>query len=266
MCEIERVFKQLINSISTMNGVLSVGRSGGGRPLPSAAGDGDIDVFVYCSAIPSVHSRIAALESVPEALGEYRTGVFSGGHWGTGDLVYINGVETWLMYFTVDEAVAEVDSVLRGDRPDKTDGYFYPTGRCAMLAGIEILCDKTSFLAALKERLATYPEELSGKLAEYHLAKLNDTEDFERAVARGDALFYHFTLEIALDHFLQALFALNRVFFPSRKRSLEYISKFPKKPENCEARLLEVVRLGGSPESIYQSYELFRELAEELNS
>jgi hypothetical protein len=266
MNNLEIVFKSIIQSISTMDEVLSIGRSGG-RALPQSSAEGDIDVFVYCSEIPSEEKRRAVLECMGDRHDSWRFGVIAGGgHWGRGDLAVIDGVETWLMYFTTEEVAGEVEAVLSGAMPDKLDNYYYPTGRCAMLAGIEILWDKTGFLSSLKTKLAVYPEELSRKMAAHHIAKLNDTEDLERAVARQDILFYHFALDIALDQFLQALFALNREFFPSRKRSLEYIANFKMKPVDCEKRLLEVVRLGGNPEDLAQSYHLFMQLVEELKS
>ncbi|KAF0193665.1 MAG: hypothetical protein FD169_2369 [Bacillota bacterium] len=34
---------------------------------------------------------------------DIKPGVLDGGHWGSGDFVLINGVETWLMYFSAAE-------------------------------------------------------------------------------------------------------------------------------------------------------------------
>lgn len=257
--EIEIVFEALIQRVSTISEIQSIGRSGG-RVLPMSNADGDIDVFIYCDSIPSVEQRKSALAGMEGC----QTGVIGGGHWGTGDLTYINGIETWLMYFTAEEATKEVDSILNGEQQDKLDNYYYPTGRCAMLAGIDILFDRTGFLSSLKQRLSVYPEQLAKRLAEYHLEALKDTEDLERAVIRNDPLFYHFALDIALDHFLQALFAMNKMYFPSRKRSIEYIDKFARKPEKCEARLLEVVKFGGYSEGIKESFNIILVLAEEL--
>lgn len=260
---IEETFLNLIKLVSSIKEVQSIGRSGG-RPLPASPADGDIDVFIYCDEIPSSSTRRDILKDLNAQLSGITVDAIGGGHWGKGDLVHIGGIETWLMYFTTDEALAEVDNILDGKFPDRMGGY-YPTGRCGMLAGIEILCDKTGFLSELKERLAVYPEGLSKRLVDYHLRMLNDTEDFERAAARKDVLFYHFALETALDHFMQALFAMNRVYFPSRKRSLEYITEFQLKPADCEARLLEVLRLGGNAGDIGQSYECWCKLVQELN-
>lgn len=65
----------------------------------------------------------------------------------------------------------------------------------------------------MKKKLSSYPPQLSTKLIKHHIEKINNEEDFDRAVSREDILFYHSTLDSALGHFLQALFALNCCFF-----------------------------------------------------
>lgn len=259
----ESILQALTNKIAALPEVISIGLSGSKSPLPTA-GTGDIDVFIYCEQIPALENRAALLNDLGDILQNSEVHVFEGGHWGNGDFTLINGVETWLMYFTIDETLQEVDSILKGEYPDKLDNYYYPIGRCAMLKGMTVLHDTNHFLASLKERLADYPEQLAHTLLQYHLAELDDIEDLERAVGRKDVLFYHFALDLALDHFLQALFALNRVYFPSRKRSHEYIQSFGSKPLQCSEKLLEVIRLGSSPEDIDQSYVLWTELVGEL--
>jgi hypothetical protein len=259
----EEIIDMLINSISTVSEVQSIGISGNKFPLPKA-GEGDIDIFIYCDVIPEQSKRQAIVNQFGSLLQEGRTNVFQGGHWGTGDFAYVNGVETWLMYFTVNETIKDIEAILNGDYPDKLDNYYYPVGRCAMLRNINILYDKDNFLYSLKTRLSEYPDELAEKLIQYHLEELSDIEDLERAVSRKDVLFYHFAFDIALDHFLQALFAMNRVYFPSRKRNLDYIEGFSIKPEKCSERLLEIIRLGAESESVKQAYELWNCLVNEL--
>ena len=258
-----KILNLLTGEISSIDGVQSIGISGGKTPLPKA-GEGDIDIFIYCDKIPGPKTRQKVLDQFPDLLEEVKINVLEGGHWGIGDLVIINGVETWLMYFTIDETLSDLDSILNGDYPDKLDNYYYPIGRCAMLKNISILYDKYDFLCALKKRLLRYPDRLAAKLAEYHMEVLEDTEDLERAVMRKDVLFYHFAIDMAIDHFLQALFAINRTYFPSRKRTLGFIEGFDKKPKGCCEKLLEVVKLGGCPEGISQSYALWCKLVDEL--
>jgi len=259
----EVILNLLTDRISSIGEVQSIGISGSKAPLPKA-GEGDIDIFIYCDKIPGLETRQTVLSQFGELLQEVKINVFDGGHWGIGDFAHINGIETWLMYFTVDETLRDLDSILNGDYPDKLDNYYYPIGRCAMLKNISILYDKNSFLSSLTKRLLKYPDKLSTRLAGYHLDELEDNEDLERAVMRKDVLFYHFALDIAIDHFLQALFAINRIYFPSRKRTLELINSFDRMPERCGERLLEVVKLGGCTEGIGKSYELWCKLIDEI--
>lgn len=259
----EEIVNILIQNISMMDEVEAIGISGNKDQFPTA-GEGDIDIFIYCNTIPDIQMRQDVMNKMEDLLQEGKIDVFEEGYWGIGDFVVINGVETWLMYFTVDGALNEVESILSGDYPDKVDNYYYPVGRCAMLRDIGVKYDKNGFLSLIKKRLCNYPESLAKAVIEYHLDELEDKEDLERAVSRKDVLFYHFALDIAIDHYLQALFALNITFFPSRKRTLSFIEKFNIKPQKCDERLLKVIKLGSDPEDINQSYLLLSDMIDEL--
>lgn len=259
----KKIIDTLISNISEMSEVQSIGISGRKTSLPRA-GEGDIDIFIYCNMIPNLEKRQAIINELGNQIQEGKVNIFEGGHWGIGDFVLINGIETWLMYFTVSETLTDLDSILNGKCPDKLDNYYYPIGRCAMLKDINVLCDKSNFLDDLKKRLSEYPDKLGKILIQYHLDELEDTEDLERAVVRKDVLFYHFAMDIAIDHFLQALFAINKIYFPSRKRTLNFIENFSIKPEECSEKLLEVIRLGSFAEGINQSFTLWSNMVNEL--
>lgn len=79
-------------------------------------------------------------------------------------------------------------------------------------------------------------------------------------------LFFHFALDLALDHFLQALFALNEEYFPSQKRSETYLRGFEVKPAGCEQRLRQVVALGGEAETLETAYQIWSGLAQDLKA
>lgn len=259
----EEILHLLLDKVSAMDEVRSIGISGSKTSFPKP-GEGDIDVFIYCGTIPESEKRKSIINQMGDMLHEEKIDFFEGGHWGIGDFMRINGVETWLMYFSEKETISEIESILNGDYPDKIDNYYYPVGRCAMLKDIRILFDKDNFLSSLKEKLSQYPNTLAERIMQYHLGELQDTEDLERAVNRKDVLFYHFAIDIAIDHFLQALFAVNKTYFPSRKRTLNFIRTFNIKPERCEEQLLDVVRLGSCAESIEQSYEIWRNMVSNL--
>jgi hypothetical protein len=261
----EKTLQVLIDKISTMEEVQSIGISGSKKPLPTE-GIGDIDIFIYCDKMPLLEKRKSIINELSELLQNSKMNIFQGGHWGTGDFTLINGVETWLMYFTVDETLSDLEAILNGDYPDKLDNYYYPVGRCAMLKDINVLYDKNNFLNSLKIKLSQYPDKLSKILINCHLAELEDIEDLERAVNRKDVLFYHFALDIAIDHLLQTLFAVNKVYFPRRKRTLDFIKNFDIKPMQCSEKLSGVIKLGSCSENINRSYDLWINLVNELKN
>ena len=255
-------FQLLINAISAIETVDSIGKSGG-KALPES-NESDIDVFIFCSSTPAKDIRKAAIDSLGELVTSSRFGDAEGRFWGTIDFITMNDTEICLMYFTMEKTNAEINTILSGERIMREDEYFYPTGRCASILSMCILFDKDGYISGLKDRVSFFPAELAKKLIAYHVKKINDEEDFERSVSRKDVLFYHATLENAMDHYLQALFALNRTFFPSRKRSIQFINEFAVKPVDCANRILKTVKLGADYETLTQSYNIWSALCNDL--
>lgn len=263
MPDLDAALNQLVHSAAKVPAIRAIGWSGGDRPFPQP-GEGDIDLFLYCDPIPDAGQRHEVLASPAISAEDVEIGRFAGGHWGVGDCCTIAGVETWLLYFTLAEARAELADILAGKALGRVGTEYYPMGRCAMWKTLRALYDPDGFLQSLRDRLEEYPAGLANAVAAHHRAMLEDTENLERAVGRGDVFFYHFALDLALDHFLQALFALNRVYFPSRKRSAEHIRRFSVKPVHCEDRLRQVIAWGAQADTLAESYRLWQELTREL--
>lgn len=252
----------LLQEVASLGSVKAIGQTGDINEVPKA-GESDIDLFVFCDAIPDTETRRASYGKVNTLFEQCSMTVCEGGDWGTGDVFSIDGVDTMLMYFTVEETLRYTEDVLAGNHLHCVGG-FYPVGRLATLRNIHSRYDESSFLASVKERLAVYPDSLKEKMVNFHLGKAYDAEDFGRAIRRKDVLFYHQVFESALDHYLQAFFAANKTYFPSRKRTKQYIDGFVLKPENCYERLMEAIRLGSEPGGIEKSVEVWRGLVEEL--
>jgi hypothetical protein len=261
--DLETTINKLVATLARHKSVRVIGLSGGQRPFPEP-GEGDIDIFVYCAEIPACIERQEMLMSLRGEVEQVEIGKLESGHWGQGDCLSIAGVETWLLYFTVAEARTELEAILAGKYPGRLDSYYYPIGRCAMWKTMRALYDPDGVLGSFKQQLADYPEELQLKVIDHHLSALEDVEDIERAVGRKDVFFFHFAIDLALDHFLQVLFALNKEYFPSRKRSEVYLRGFEVKPADCEQRLREVVALGGKAETLEQAYAVWNDLVSEL--
>ena len=254
----------LIGALSGSGFIRAIGKTGG-NALPND-GYSDIDLFLFCDAIPALPERESILRSLPNAIEIVELGTREHPYWGLVDSVLIGEQEVYLMYFSVDSFQKSVDSILRGERTEREENYFYPTGRLSSILGMHAFYDPNRFLADLKARIAVYPDALRSAILSRCMPKIDDEEDFMRAIRRQDVLFYHATLDLALDRFLQSLFALNRVYFPSRKRSLEFIQAFSVKPNDCEARLMQVVSFGANAEALAESYALWRVLCGELEN
>ena len=263
--DIQTRLNKLVSVLAQHNSVRAIGLSGGEQPLPEP-GEADIDLFLYSTTIPTKDSRQEMLASLAEEIAHVEVGKLEGGHWGEGDCFLLMGVETWLLYSTIEEAHAELNATLNGKYLGRLDTYYYPIGRCAMLKEMRVLYDPDGFLQSIKQCLQEYPRDLVSAILNHHLNALDDVEDLERAVHRKDVFFYHFVLDLALDHFLQAVFALNQEYFPSRKRSEIYLQRFKVKPVECERRLRQVIALGANAETLEESYRLWNTLTCDLGS
>lgn len=259
-------FMLVVDSVSKIEQVQSIGKSGG-KELPEA-NESDIDLYIFCNEIPSVEKRQAMIDSLGSNVRSSNISKEESQFWGMCDFVTIGNMDFCLMYFTTIKMSEYIEAVLNGERVDKEGTFFYPTGRIATILSMYVLLDKHNYISLLKQRLEVYPVDLSEKMIKYHIRRLNGlvTEDIERAVSRKEVLLYHYALEISIDHFLQALFALNKCFFPSRKRTIQYIDKFSEKPIDCAERLLKAVALSGAPDTLFQSNEIWSALCNELTN
>ncbi len=144
------------------------------------------------------------------------------------------------------------------------EGSFYPVGRLASIETINVLWEKNNAWTNIVNKVRTYPQDLFDKWYSSEVWRIVDEEDLGRAKLRHEVLFYHQVVEEFLDHFLQALYAKNRRYFPSRKRTESAITAFELKPQNCYERLLKIVNLGSNENTIDDSIEELRKLCKEL--
>lgn len=262
MDSIKDKIQRLLDNVANLEVIRAIGQTGDINLIPKP-GEGDIDIFVFGDKVPAYEERKVVYDNNSSLFEECYMNVCEGGVWGTGDVFIIDGVETMLMYFSTNETLKYINEILDGKHLNRDDG-FYPIGRCATLKTINVIYDEVKTLEGIKEKLSTYPDKLRKEMINFHIGRINNEEDFGRALLRKDVLFYHQVFEDSLDHYLQGLYAVNKTYYPSRKRTKQYIDSFQIKPENCYERLLKVIRLGGAPEDIEKSYSEWCELVNDL--
>lgn len=257
------IIRRVLEGISGISDVVAVGYSGD-ESLEARPAEADVDAFVFCERVPDASVRTAAYRSaVRSAPCPTESDAIAGGPWGIADHLVVDGVDLWAMFFTADETMEGIEATLRGERLE-SEGEFFPTGRLATLLGLHVVADRFGFLASVRSRIFPYPIELKRAMVRHHLPLAFDEEDFDSAVRRRDVLFYHAVLDRAIEHFLQALFAMNGVYLPSRKRSEAFIGAFARAPERCVARIREAVAGGASEATLADSMAAWRGLVESL--
>ena len=254
--------RKLVEEIATCKDVLGIGQTGDIN-APLIAGKSDIDLFIICKNVPDADRRLSLYKQLDGLYDKLEMEVCSGGLWGYGDIFYCNGIDIMPMFFPVAEMQEYLDEILAGKHLEK-EGSFYPIGRLASVETLNVLWERDLAWTTLINKVKTYPQELFDKWYSSEVEKMIDEEDLGRAKLRHEVLFYHQVVEEFLDHFLQALYAKNKRYFPSRKRTEAAIASFDLKPENCYERLMKIVQLGSREDTIEESVDELQKLSQKL--
>lgn len=261
--EVKETKDLLVSQVKTLPGVKAIGQTSAPDET-YVRGQSDIDLFVLCTEIPSYEMRQALYQAQTGCYESCQMEVCNGGVWGVGDILLVDGVDVMFMYFTIDEMLSYIKELLQGVHLEK-EGGFYPIGRLATIHHMYVLYEEQESFTELKRLVEVYPKELAKQYYCYHRERILDEEDLGRTRLRKEVLFYHMVLESALDHFLQALYALNQIYFPSRKRTLEAIKAFKLQPKDCSKRLLQMVQDSIDQERIEASVDELVQLVKELD-
>ena len=253
---------KLTEMLSKIPGIRGIGQTGDIN-APLVPGKSDIDMFVICDKVPEREERLKFYESLTGSYDSLQMEVCAGGIWGYGDIFMCEGIDVMPMYFTVTEMKNYLEEVIAGKHLEK-DGRFYPVGRLASIETLNVLWEKDFAWTNIINLVKNHPVDFFQAWFKNESWRILDEEDLGRAELRHEVLFFHQVVEEFLDHFLQALYALNNQYFPSRKRTQKAIEGFKLKPENCYQRLNDIVSLSVSEEHITEAVYEIRKLGKEL--
>lgn len=253
---------KLVSLLSTCDKIKGIGQTGS-LDAELIPGKSDIDLFVLCSEIPIREERNKCYESIQSEIFDLKMEVCSGGQWGYGDILTVDGIDVMPMYFTIREMHKYLEEILDCKHLEK-EGGFYPVGRAASIATIHILNEKENTWTNMKDIVNQKPKKFFKKWYENEIRQVLDEEDLGRSELRKEVLFFHQVLENALDHLIQSLYAVNERYFPSRKRTMSAIEEFQYKPADCFERLLHIVQNGAGEETIVQAISDLRDISVEV--
>lgn len=254
--------KRLIHAISSNPKIVGIGQTGDIN-APLIPGKRDIDLFVLCTKVPDTKERTEFYKELRTYTTSIEMNVSNGGIWGYGDIFLCQGIDIMPMYFTVEEMRNYIEEVLNGRHLER-EGRFYPIGRLASIETLNVLYEENRVWSDIIERVREYPVELFKAWYHAQSGQILDEEDLGRTVLRKEILFYHQVLEESIDHMLQALYAINRCYFPSRKRTEQAVELFEYKPEKFMERLLNIVQNSVREEDIECSVVELRKLGQEV--
>lgn len=253
---------KLTKLISEIPAACGIGQTGD-LNAPLVPGKSDIDMFVICDKVPSREERLELYQALKGSYDSLQMEVCAGGIWGCGDIFICEGIDVMPMYFTVSEMQNYLEEVLDCRHLEK-EGRFYPVGRLASIENLNVLWEKDESWTKIISLVKKHPSNFFEAWYHNEVSRIIDEEDLGRAELRHEVLFFHQVVEEFLDHFLQALYALNNQYFPSRKRTEKTIESFTDKPKNCAARLAHIVVMASNEATIPEAVAEIRKISAEL--
>lgn len=253
---------ELVTVLSSCDRIKGIGQTGS-LDIQLVPGKSDIDLFVLCSEVPPKEERMLWYQGIQSEKFDLQMEVCNGGQWGYGDILVVDGIDVMPMYFTIKEMHDYLKEVLECKHLEK-EGRFYPVGRVASIATIHILNEKENAWTNLKDMVNRKPNTFFQQWYENEIWQVLDEEDLGRSELRKEVLFFHQVLENSIDHLLQALYAINKCYFPSRKRTISALDEFQYKPVDCFERLIQIVQNGSREETMDQAISDLRSIALEV--
>jgi len=214
--EVEKVARRLAAAYAQLPVVRAVAL-GGSQATGLAAGDSDVDLYVYASPEPGLEARAAVAAGSPRR--ELGNRFFEpGDEWVDAE----TGLAVDAMFRDPSFIEGELDRVLV--RCEARVGY--STAFWHGLVHSSSLYDPTGWYAALQARARMpYPEPLVRAVVEKNQPLLRRNlssfrAQLARAAARGDAVSVNHRTAAFLASFFDVLFAVNRIPHPGEKRLL----------------------------------------------
>jgi hypothetical protein len=245
----------LVAELRSIDGLVAVvlgGSWAAGRARP----DSDVDLgLLYRSARPL---DIEAVKRVAERVNDTPSPVVTPiGGWGRwvngGAWLTIQGRRTDFLYRDLDFVTETIDTVLSGGRVSsdywQQPPYgFHPEIYCAEVKVCRPLYDPEDVIAPLKARVAVFPEAVKRRRVSSWLWGARFTLDtVKHAPEDGQAYLALGHLTRAATEMIQALYALNEVWFQNDKYVYRDIAEFRIGPPDFMARIDAICRGPGTP-------------------
>ena len=233
---------------------------GGSYARGMARTDSDIDIGLYYSESAPLCVRAVreVVAGFPGSEGPVVAELFEWGPWVNGGAwLTIAGRRVDLIYRSLEHLERVIVAAERGDHDrdfgqQPPFGFFGPTYLGELAIAVP-LSDPTGRIAALKGRVATYPEALRRRVVQDYLW----SADFEmhafapKFAHRGAIYLTASTIARCVHSLTMALFALNRRYFVNDKTALDETIGFASCPVGFRGRVEALLAsIGSTPEEL----------------
>ena len=262
----------LVNRLAEIDGILAV-VLGGSHARGHAQPGSDIDLgILYSEAAPFAIERLRELaEAVNDPPGPVVTGFYEWGPWVNGGAwLTISGQRVDFIYRNLEHLnrvieEAEVGRYELDYAQQPPFGFFSATYLGETIVAIP-LYDPQEHMAALKRRVAIYPEALRRAVMQDYLwaAEFGLAAFASKFAKRGDSYGTSACLTRAVNQLVLVLFTLNRKYLLNDKTALIEVSEFERAPQGFAERVQSTfANLGSTPAELLAAVESVERLFHE---
>ena len=187
----------------------------------------------------------------------------------TFDCLQVRGLQVELMFYLREELEQRLAGAMEGASVDRQGSFaLFSRFPYTILSDIHygrILFERDGVVSGLKNQI-TYPESLRRRILQQgrfwrdpHLLY-----EHERACRRGDLVYALQCQSKIVDHFVQAVFALNRTYCPGDKWTLHFLDQFKYVPDGFQERFREFVAGENEVPGLVRKNELAHKLFNDL--
>lgn len=268
------LIEQLVTKLKNVAGMQAI-VLGGSHASGDQRPDSDIDLGLYYRetsplAIQHIRAIAAELNDFPNPVvtqpGEWGRWV-NGGAWLT-----IQGQRVDFLYRDLDFVEQIIDDCLRGEI--QSNGFqqipygFHSYIYCAEMRICRPLYDPTGIIQPLKTKVAYYPQPLKQKILNAFLWDASFAYEIaQKSLKHGETYFLAGCLTRIASDLVQALYALNEIYFISDKRLYRDEQRFTLKPTNFTERVDAILgNIGNNQQKLAETLQATHDLLREMTA
>jgi len=266
--EVLKVVQQITKSLTKLAWVKAITIAGSAL-INDLSQISDIDFLIYHESLPGVVTRkkYYQLYSLQDKKRPASFNLKVPPLWIMDKFYSPEGIKLDLTFIQIRHFEKILDDILKRGETDRKAGWFYPICLLSDLKNSLVLHDPSGIFKKWRAKSKKYPIKARKQIIKTNFFELSyNLKELKNASERDDYIYFLHCLNACVENFVQIVFALNEVYYPGNKRSLEYFQHFQLKPIDFEEILNNLIATPNTLNCLSKKFQICKKLTEEIKS